>query len=127
MGGQREVGISRASRKKDVTPVDTLRSDEIKNRNPTIKILPGFVARARVRCGKSNCRCTRGARHVAYYRVTHSHGLRFRQYVRRNQVEEMREACQAHRTLQAQLRAGRAEYKRTLARARELVKMLNNE
>jgi hypothetical protein len=98
-----------------------------KTANPAIKILPGFVSRVRVRCGKANCRCRFGERHVAYYRVTYSCGLRFRKYVRRNQVEEMREACQAHRELQAQLRAGRAEYRRTLVRAREFLRMLTNE
>jgi len=97
---------------------------EIKTPNSTIKILPGFIARVRVRCGKSNCRCTRGERHVAHYHVTHNAGLRFRQYVRRDRVAEMRDACQAHRALQAQLRAGRAEYKRNLERAREFVRMI---
>ena len=124
MGGQREVGISRASRKEDVTPIDTLRSDEIKNRNSAIKILPGFVARVRVRCGKSNCRCIRGARHLAHYHVTDLKGLRVRQYVRRNQVDVTRAACEAHRSLQRKLRAGRAEYKEWLAQTRRLVKLV---
>ena len=97
------------------------------NQNPAIKILPGFIARVRIRCGKPNCRCNRGARHIAYYHVMYLHGFRFRQYVRRNQVEEMREACEAHRKLQAQLRAGRVDYKVTLARARQLARMLSNE
>jgi hypothetical protein len=91
--------------------------------NPAIKILPGFIAQVRVRCGKTNCRCTFGARHTAYYRVTYSQGLRVREYVRRNEVGEVRAACQAHRALQAQLRTGRAEYRRILAHARELVRM----
>ena len=87
--------------------------------NSAIKMLPGFVARVKIRCGKSNCRCSRGARHMAYYHV--------RRYVRRDQVSQLREACEAHRELQARLRAGRGEYRRTLARARELLRMLRNE
>lgn len=102
-------------------------TEKTKNQNSAIKTLTGFVAGVRVRCGKSNCRCNRGARHLAHYHVTYSKGFRIRQYVRRDQVTEVRGACEANRALQAQLRAGRAEYKRTLARARELVKMLNNE
>jgi hypothetical protein len=97
------------------------------NQNPAIKILPGFVARVRVRCGKPNCRCARGQRHKAYYHVTYADGLRFRRYVRRDRVQEVNEACQAHRDLQAQLRVGRAEYKQTLAQTRKLVKLLASE
>ena len=53
-----------------------------------------------------------------------SSGVRLRRYVRRDQVSKLREACEAHRALQAQLRAGRAEYRITLARARELLRIL---
>ena len=93
--------------------------------NPAIKILPGFVARVRVRCGKLNCRCRLGERHLAHYRVTYSRGDRVRKYVRRNDVDETRAACEAHRVLQAQLRAGRSEYKELLAETRKLVKLLS--
>ena len=92
--------------------------------NPAIKILPGFVATVRIRCGKANCRCARGARHVAHYHVMYYSGVRSRKYVRRNQLAEVFEACEVHRELQAQLRAGRAKYKELLAEARKLVKLL---
>ena|SRR5690242_10857590 len=98
--------------------------DKTKFEIPAIKILPGFIAQVRVRCGKGNCRCTFGARHIAYYRVTYSQGLRVREYVRRNEVGVVRAACEAHRVLQAQLRAGRSEYKELLAEARRLVKLV---
>jgi hypothetical protein len=90
-------------------------------------MLPGFIASVRVRCGKSNCRCAREARHLAYYHVTYSSGVRFRRYVRRDQVADLREACEAHRALQAQLRAGRDDYKRNLANVRELIRSTRNE
>ena len=93
-----------------------------KTRNSAIKMLPGYVATVRIRCGKSNCRCVRGDRHVAHYFVSYRNGVRFRRYVRRDEVANVREACQAHRELQAQLRAGRAEYKQSLAQTREFVK-----
>lgn len=95
---------------------------EIKIHNSAIKMLPGFIASVRVRCGKANCHCSRGARHLTYYHVTYSHGFRFRKYVRRDQLAEVLAACEAHRKLQAQLRAGRAEYKQLLAQTRKLVK-----
>ena len=96
--------------------------------NPAIKmLLPGHVATVRIRCGKPNCCCARGDRHLAYYHVTYSSGVRFRRYVRRDEVAEVREACQAHRELQAQLRAGRAQYKESLAQTRKLAKLLSSE
>jgi len=97
--------------------------DEIKTktRNPAIKMMAGFVARVRVRCGKSNCRCADGDRHVAYYHVTYDGGARVRKYVRRDELAEVLAACEAHRQLQAQLRAGRGEYRQTLAKMRELI------
>jgi hypothetical protein len=87
-------------------------------------MLPGFIASVRVRCGKLNCRCSRGLRHLAYYHVTYSRGVRFRKYVRRDRVADARAACNAYKNSQAQLRAGRTEYKQLLARMRELVASL---
>jgi hypothetical protein len=94
-----------------------------KTQNPTIKILPGHVATVRIRCGKPNCRCARGDRHISHYHVTYYHGVRFRKYVRRDQVRELRLACEAHKKLQGQLRSGRARYKELLAQTRKLVKL----
>lgn len=85
-------------------------------------MLPGFIASVRIRCGKANCRCARGDSHIAHYHVTYDRGVRIRKYVRRDQVAEVLAACEAHRELQAQLRAGRAEYKRKLAMIRDLIK-----
>lgn len=90
-------------------------------------MLPGFVATVRIRCGKRNCRCTNGERHIAHYLVSYLGGVRFRKYVRRDQVGEVLAACEAHRELQAQLRAGRAEYKELLAQTRNLGKLLSSE
>jgi hypothetical protein len=103
-------------------------TDKNKNEDPAIKmVLPGHVTTVRIRCGKQNCRCTRGDRHVANYHVTYSSGARFRRYVRNDDVAQVREACQAHRDLQVQLRAGRAEYKESLAQTRKLAKLLASE
>jgi Family of unknown function (DUF6788) len=85
----------------------TARMDKLKTYNSVIKMLPGFLASVRVRCGKPNCRCARGERHAAHYHVTYRGGVRVRQYVRRDDVAEIREACKANKTQRAQLRAGR--------------------
>ena len=89
--------------------------------------LPGFVTIVWVRCGKANCRCARGNRHIAHYHVTYHSGVRSRKYVRRDQLAEVLAACKAHRDLQAQMRAGRAEYKESLAQTRKLVKLIGSE
>jgi hypothetical protein len=97
------------------------------SQNSAIKMLPGFIATVRIRCGKPNCRCTRGDRHVAHYHVTYESGTRFRKYVRRDQLPEALAACEAHRHLQSQLRAGRARYKELLAQTRNLAKLIGSE
>lgn len=96
------------------------------NPKATIKIdlEPGHVAQVRVRCGKPNCKCMHGQRHIAHYHVWRCDGVRYRRYVRRADVDNVRAACAAHRALQIDLRAGRAQYRRVLARARELFRNL---
>lgn len=109
--------------KKDVTELSNNAKAQTENENSAIKMLPGFIVRAKVRCGRSNCRCSRGIRHIAYYHVTYNAGIRIRKYVRREEVADLRVACEAHRELQRQLRAARAEYRQVLARARDLLKL----
>jgi len=88
-------------------------------------LLNGHIQKRRVRCGKFNCKCAKGELHTAFYHVWHEGGRRFQRYVRRSQVENIRNACNLHRELQTKLRAGRAEYKQILFRARELFSRLS--
>src|ERR1041384_2494880 len=104
-----------------------VRGRKTKNQKATIKIdelEPGHVAQVRVRCGKPNCRCARGQRHVAHYHVWRSGGVRYRRYVRKADVLKVQQACTAHRELQAELRAGRTQYRRMLTNMRELFRRL---
>jgi hypothetical protein len=87
-------------------------------------LLAGHVQRRRVRCGKPNCKCARGEPHTAYYHAWDTDGVRYRRYVRKADVDKVQAACDAHRALQAELRAGRVQYRRTLASIRELIKGL---
>jgi hypothetical protein len=57
--------------------------------------------------------------------VWYEDGARFRQYVRRSEVEEVSRACDEYRALQSRLRAGRAEYKNSLRRLREALSILS--
>ncbi len=61
----------------------------------TVKVLPktageiqggGIYAQA-VRCGKTNCKCRRGAPHTAFYFFTRRHGKLVKFYVRRADLE----------------------------------------
>lgn len=99
-----------------------------KTKNQTLqpKMLDGYVRAERVKCGKANCKCSRGELHgVYFYRYTWDAGRRHKSYIKRSEVEEVRAACAEYRKLQRQLRVGRTEYKRTLTRARELLRMLS--
>lgn len=61
-----------------------------------MKPQPGTVHAQRVTCGKPNCKCARGERHVAFYRFWRDAGGRLRKaYVRRADVEAVRAACEA--------------------------------
>lgn len=100
------------------------RNMKTKNSNPATKMLPGHVERRRVRCGKSNCKCACGEKHIAHYHVWYESGVRFRRYIPVRAVKEMRRACDDYRALQVRLRAGRADYRNTIRRARELLSFL---
>ncbi len=88
-------------------------------------LLNGHVQTRRVRCGKQNCKCAKGEPHTAFYHVWHTDGVRYQKYVRRSEVDKVREACQTYRKLQIKLRFGRIEHKQLLARARELFRRLS--
>ena len=97
-----------------------------KNQKRATKIEPqaGHVQRRRVRCGKPNCRCARGEFHVAHYHVVKSGGMRYQRYIRRADVAAWLRACAEYRALQAELRAGRENYRNMLRRFRDAVAAL---
>jgi hypothetical protein len=78
-----------------------------------------------VKCGKKGCKCSRGELHGPYYYyVTTDQTERTRRYIRRADVPETAQACENHRQLQAELRAGRARYAQLLHDARLLFEAL---
>jgi hypothetical protein len=93
---------------------------ETRNQKSAIKILPGHVARVRIRCGKPNCKCARGERHIAFYYVTYADGLRSRRYVRKSEVSQVKLACRAHRKFQSELLEGRRAYSLLMRRVKDL-------
>jgi hypothetical protein len=64
-----------------------------------MRSLPGTIHAQRVRCGKENCRCARGSPHVAYYRFWRERGRQRKAYVRKADLEAMRQACAERREI----------------------------
>jgi hypothetical protein len=110
-----------ANRKKILSTSGDRQTHETKNQNLATKILSGWIERRFVACRKKGCKCSRGELHGPYfYHVTTDQTERTRRYIRRRDVPEVAQATQNHRELQAQLLAGRRQYKAILARARAL-------
>lgn len=125
-----EVVETVSERKKDVKAKRRASLSTKKNSKSATKtgaessrLMCGFMEERRVRCGRQNCRCARGEKHISYYHVWYSGGFRFRRYIRRADVDEMRAACLNYRLLQQQIRANRIYHKQLFARARALFRM----
>ena len=62
-------------------------------KTPPVTPLPGSLHAEYVRCGKANCRCTRGELHGPYWRrFWRENGRTYRQYVHLAEVEQIRAA-----------------------------------
>ena len=58
------------------------------------KILPGTVHAQFIRCGKSNCKCSRGELHgVYFYHFVRINGRLRKRYLKRSDVEDVQAAC----------------------------------
>ena len=117
-------------REKDVALVMAARGRTSKNSKLAPKkipeLLPGQVEARMVKCGKQGCKCSRGELHGPYfYHRTWDQNKRLKTYIRLSDVTRTVLACKLHRDFQAELREGRAEYKRTLAQSRALLRMLS--
>lgn len=73
---------------------------------PLLMPLEGEVCAQLIRCGKSGCRCQLGQLHGPYhYRVWHDGAYVRKVYVKAGELESVRAACEAHKTLSRSLRA----------------------
>lgn len=65
-----------------------------KTENLLPKILPGTVHEQYVRCGKANCKCSRGELHGAYfYHFIRINGKLTKRYLKADEVETIRLSC----------------------------------
>jgi hypothetical protein len=90
-----------------------------KSANPLPKTLAGAVCAQSVRCGKVNCRCAKGQPHTAYYRFWRDGGRLRKAYVPRQELEQVREACQARRRERLKMAESMAEWRRLVSLLRE--------
>ena len=71
----------------------------IKTRYPLPQIRGTVHVQYRV-CGRQNCRCRRGERHAAYYLFWRQAGKLRKRYIRSEELEATRAACEARRRRQ---------------------------
>ena len=84
--------------------------------------LPGVLRAELVRCGKPNCRCSRGDWHGPYlYRRWREGGRQRRRYVKPSDAERVREGLAAWRRLHPPARSARE----VLAELRRLFRQLD--
>lgn len=69
-----------------------------KPENPLPKIELGVVCAQMVRCGKPNCKCSRGELHGPYfYHFARVNGVLIKRYIKAKDVLRVRAACAARR------------------------------
>lgn len=91
-------------------------------------LLKGAVFASYARCGKSNCKCTRGSKHGPYYHWYQWYSGRVtKKYVPLAQVEEVRAACARHRLLQDELREGKRHHQVLLSQLHQAMEGLSDE
>ncbi len=73
-----------------------------------MSVLPGEICEQFIRCGKPGCRCEQGHRHGPYYYRIWREGDRVHKvYIKRPELETVRQACEAYRQCQQTLRDAR--------------------
>jgi len=86
------------------------------------KMLPGTVCVQWQKCGRKNCRCTRGELHGPYFfRFWREDGKLRKAYVKRSELETVRKQCAARQQQRLQLRQGLNDWRnlRDLVREHE--------
>jgi hypothetical protein len=90
----------RRRRKKDVRSRTGARSPQNKRADslPKIEPLPGAVCRQMVRCGRENCKCSKGELHGPFhYRFYYVAGKLRKKYVRKQDLLAVIKACSVYK------------------------------
>jgi hypothetical protein len=102
----------------------------MKPANSLPKMLPGAVCRQMIRCGKPNCKCTRGQLHGAYYyHFVRVGGRLTKRYLKPEKVEAVKAACQARRederARRIKTRQAQQSFRELVSRLREIQRYLD--
>ena len=85
--------------------------NKYENLSPKIAALPGSVCAEYVRCGRSNCKCSKGELHGPYYRrFWYAGGKRRKEYVKKADLEAVFAACLAYKQERIALRLQMSEF-----------------
>lgn len=97
-----------------------MRVEEEKTHGLQPKILPGYVRAERVRCGKKNCKCSKGYLHGPYfYHYTWVAGKRRKRYIKPADVGKVIVSCEMNRRFWRTLRQDRRQYGKLTSILRE--------
>ncbi len=93
------------------------------------KISVGTVHRQFKKCGKPNCKCARGERHLSFYYFVRVDGKLKARYLRKSEVAEVRLACfvrrQDQKTMQTMARMSWKQFREVREELRELFNLSN--
>ena len=85
------------------------------------KIIRAAVCVQYVRCGKLRCRCSRGELHGPYHYCFRREGRKLKKvYIRKADVEIVREACETSRRTREQERASMSDWRALLDEIRQM-------
>jgi hypothetical protein len=88
----------------------------------TFGIENGGVYQQRVKCGKPNCKCLRGEKHVAYYFFTRRNGKLTKTYVRKSELEKFTQLVDEATTKRKEERRTRLSDQELLKRLRQALR-----
>lgn len=81
-----------------------MQQSKIKTADLLGKISAGTVHRQLKKCGKSNCKCARGERHLSFYHFVRVDGKLKVRYLRKSEVAKVRLICLSRRQDQKTMR-----------------------
>ena len=85
------------------------------------KTLPGAVCAQWVRCGRPNCKCARGELHGPYYyRFWREGGRLHKKYIKREDLDAVKKACERRRHERRELARAMQEYRRIVTMIRRV-------
>jgi hypothetical protein len=98
---------------------------------PKIEPLPGYLLAQEIKCGKPNCKCSRGFLHGPYfYRVWNVGGLRYKEYVRNSDLAAVMEGINEYRKQKAIARAtneaARSQWRKLREKLDQLLALLDS-